>query len=164
MYWCVCVLWRVKMWMMMTLSRRTRVFTAHQCAQTVPAEWKRTNEVGQQRKRRRVGDISVPLLTVLRWPVTLPLFRFFFSIDDWGPWKTQQKQLYSIIWSVMRVQMSANSCFRLVVMCPLLSLSVSQCREMRMVMAMRQIIRTTVRCVSREGRSSCVTHAPERII
>lgn len=62
---------------MMTLSRRTRVFTAHQCAQTVPAEWKRTNEVGQQRKRRRVGDISVPLLTVLRWPVTLPLFRFF---------------------------------------------------------------------------------------
>lgn len=45
------------MWTMMTLSRRTRVFTAPLCAQTALAGWKRTSEVGQQRKRKKVGDI-----------------------------------------------------------------------------------------------------------
>lgn len=52
----ICVSCRVKMWMMMILSRRTRVFTAHQCAPTAPAGWKRTSEAGQQRKRKKVGD------------------------------------------------------------------------------------------------------------
>lgn len=104
----------------MTLSRRTRVSTAHQCAQTAPAGWKRTSEVDQQRKRKKVGGVFTDLwhFLCLYW-----MFFVFFFKDDRGPWNPPRNELYYM--KCHEFQMSATSCFQLVVVCPLLSLSVS---------------------------------------
>lgn len=103
----------------MTLSRRTRVSTAHQCAQTAPAGWKRTSEVDQQRKRKKVGGVFTDLwhFLCLYW-----MFICFFS-KMIGVHETPPEMNY-IIWSVMSSRCQQLHAFSLL-LCALSYLSLS---------------------------------------